>query len=272
MRPTRLVFALLILLAPMAVGAQYEGQSEDRAQNWLQNCNYRGNYDRAHFCELRNITLRPESKIYVDGRENGGVSFRGWDRNEVKVVAMIQTNADEDNQAEALAKEIRINTNGGRISAEGPSMQRRSWWSVSYEIYVPRRSNLEAITRNGGVAAADVEGDLDFQAMNGGIRVENVAGDVHGETTNGGVSALLSGSSWRGKGLDLQTTNGGVSLTLPRGYNARLETGTTNGGMNIDFPITVQGLIGKRINTQLGAGGPLVRVITTNGGVRITER
>jgi DUF4097 and DUF4098 domain-containing protein YvlB len=122
------------------------------------------------------------------------------------------------------------------------------------------------------VSAADVEGDLDFQATNGGIRVENVGGDVHAETTNGGVSALLSGSSWRGKGLDLRTTNGGVSLTIPRGYNARLETGTTNGGMNIDFPITVQGLIGKRIQTQLGAGGPLVRVVTTNGGVRITER
>ena len=268
MRPTRLVLALFILLAPLAVSAQYE----DRAQNWLQNCKYRGNYDRAHFCELRNITLRPESKISVDGRENGGVAFYGWDRNEVKVVALIQTNSDDDSQAEALAKEVRISTSGGRISAEGPSLERRSWWSVSYEIYVPRRSNLEAITRNGGVSAADVEGDLDFRATNGGIRVANVGGDVHAETTNGGVSALLSGSSWRGKGLDLRTTNGGVSLTMPRGYNARLETGTTNGGMNIDFPITVQGLIGKRIQTQLGTGGPLVRVVTTNGGVRISER
>jgi DUF4097 and DUF4098 domain-containing protein YvlB len=122
------------------------------------------------------------------------------------------------------------------------------------------------------VSAEDVEGDLDLRATNGGIRIENVAGDVHGETTNGGVSASLSGSSWRGRGLDLQTTNGGVSLTIPRGYNARLETGTTNGGMRIDFPITVQGLINKRINTQLGAGGPPVRVVTTNGGVRISER
>ena len=268
MRPTRLVLALFILLAPLAVSAQYE----DRAQNWLQNCKYRGNYDRAHFCELRNITLRPESKISVDGRENGGVAFYGWDRNEVRVVALIQTNADDDNQAEAVAKQVRISTSGGRIGAEGPSPQRRTWWSVSYEIYVPTRSNLEAITQNGGVSAADVEGDLDFQATNGGIRVANVGGDVHAETTNGGVSALLSGTSWRGKGLDLRTVNGGVSLTIPRGYNARLETGTLNGGMNIDFPITVQGLIGKRIQTQLGTGGPLVRVVTTNGGVRISER
>lgn len=268
MRSTRFVLALFILLAPLAVSAQYE----DRAQNWLQNCKYRGNYDRAHFCELRNITLRPESRISVDGHENGGVAFYGWDRSEVKVVAMIQTNADDDNQAEALAKQIHINATGGRISAEGPSLERRSWWSVSYEIYVPRRSNLEAITRNGGVSAEDVEGDLDFRATNGGIRVANAAGDVHGETMNGGVSASLSGSSWRGKGLDLRTMNGGVSLSIPRGYNARLETGTTNGGMRIDYPITLQGLIDKRIQTQLGTGGPLVRVVTTNGGVRISER
>ncbi|MDP9204872.1 MAG: DUF4097 domain-containing protein [Gemmatimonadota bacterium] len=269
MRPIPIAaLALISLLAPAAVRAQYE----DRARNWLQNCQYRGNYDRAHFCELRTLTLRPDSKISVDGHENGGVAFYGWDRSEVKVVAMIQTNADEDNQAAALAKQIRISTTGGHVSAEGPASRSRSWWSVSYEIYVPRRSNLEAVTGNGGVSAADVEGELDLHATNGGIRVDNVAGDVHGETTNGGVSAFLSGASWRGKGLDLQTTNGGIDLTIPRGYNARLETGTTNGGMRVDFPITVQGMIGKRIRTQLGTGGPLVRVVTTNGGVRISER
>jgi DUF4097 and DUF4098 domain-containing protein YvlB len=256
------------LLAPQAAPAQYD----DRAQKWLQNCQNHWNSDRARFCELRSVTLRPESKISVDGRDNGGVAFHGWDRNEVKVIAMIQANANDDDQAEALAKQVRINTNGGRISAEGPSVQRRSWWSVSYEIYVPTRSNLEAVTRNGGVSAEAVEGDLDFEAMNGGISVVNVAGDVRGETTNGGINASLTGSSWRGKGLDLQTTNGGVSLSIPRGYNARLETGTTNGGMRIDFPITVQGLIGKRIQTQLGTGGALVRVMTTNGGVRVSER
>jgi DUF4097 and DUF4098 domain-containing protein YvlB len=268
MRPTLLATLPLIgLLAPIAGRAQYE----ERAQRWLQNCENRWKSDRAQFCELRTVTLRPEAKLSVDGRANGGVSFRGWDRNEVKVVAMIQANADDDDEAQALARQVRINTSGGKINAEGPSSRRRSSWSVSYDIYVPTRSNLEAITRNGGVSAEAIEGRLDFQATNGGIRVANVAGEVRGETTNGGISASLSGSSWRGKGLDLRTTNGGVDLSIPRGYNARLETGTTNGGMRIDFPITVQGIIGKRIHTQLGSGGPLVRAVTTNGGVRIRE-
>jgi DUF4097 and DUF4098 domain-containing protein YvlB len=268
----RSISVITLTVAALALPTALIGQDDGHAQRWLQNCENNWDHDRAHFCELRNFTLRPQSKLSVDGRTNGGVSFHGWDRKEVKVVAMIQANASDDAQAEALAKQITISTDGGRIHADGPSSPRRSWWSVSYEIYVPRRSNLEAVTENGGVSAESIEGDLDFQAVNGGIRIENVAGDVRGETTNGGVSATLSGNSWRGRGLDLRTTNGGVSLTIPRAYNARLETGTTNGGMNIDFPITVQGMIGKRIQTQLGSGGPVVRVVTTNGGVRVRQQ
>ena len=52
---------------------------------------------------------------------------------------------------------------------------------------------------------------------------------------------------------------------------SRLETGTVNGGMSFGFPITVQGRLGSRVSTQLGSGGPLVRAITTNGGVRVSE-
>jgi DUF4097 and DUF4098 domain-containing protein YvlB len=269
MRPIPFVtLAIAVLAFPYALS----GQDDGHTQRWLQDCQNNWDHDRAHFCELRNFTLRPQSTLSVDGRANGGVSFHGWDRNEVKVVAMIQASANDDSQAEALAKQITVSTEGGRIHADGPSSQHRSWWSVSYEIYVPRRSNLEAITQNGGVSAESIEGDLDFQATNGGIRVEDVAGDVRGETTNGGVSATLSGNSWRGRGLDLRTTNGGVSLTIPRAYNARLETGTTNGGMNIEFPVTVHGMIGKRIQTQLGSGGPIVRVVTVNGGVQVREQ
>lgn len=99
-----------------------------------------------------------------------------------------------------------------------------------------------------------------------------VSRPVEAETTNGGVSATLSGSRWAGAGLDLGTTNGGVNVVVPRDYNAQLITGTVNGGMNVNFPITVQGTLGRTIETKLGNGGPTVRVTTTNGGVRISQR
>ncbi|HUR00004.1 MAG TPA: DUF4097 family beta strand repeat-containing protein [Gemmatimonadaceae bacterium] len=269
MRSTYFASSLLLaLLLPSAVPAQ----NDDRVERWLDNCRRGWNNDRAQFCEVRTVTLQPQSKLRVDGRENGGVAFYGWNRNEVRVVALVQAQAHDERDAAGLARDIRVLTDGGRVRAEGPSWRDGASWSVSYRIYVPTRSNLEAITQNGGVAAEQVQGEMDFQARNGGISLIDVGGDVRAETTNGGVSASLAGNTWQGRGLDLRTTNGGVSLDIPRGYNARLETGTTNGGMRVDFPITVQGTIGKRITTQLGSGGPLVRVVTTNGGVRVSER
>jgi DUF4097 and DUF4098 domain-containing protein YvlB len=268
----RSISFVTLAIAVFVLPSMLPAQDDDHAARWLQNCENNWERDRAHFCEVRNYTLRPQTKLSVDGGQNGGVSFHGWDRDEVKIIALIQANAMDENEAAAVAKQITVSTDGGRIRAEGPSFQRRGWWSVSYEIYAPRHSNLEAVTRNGGVSAESLEGDLDFQATNGGISIHDLAGDVRGETTNGGVNASLSGTSWRGKGLDLRTTNGGVSLTIPRVYNARLETSTSNGGMQIDFPITVQGLIGKRIQTQLGSGGPTVRMVTTNGGVRVRQQ
>jgi DUF4097 and DUF4098 domain-containing protein YvlB len=136
----------------------------------------------------------------------------------------------------------------------------------------PNQANLEANTENGGISADDIRGEMNFEATNGVIRLSEVGGNVRARTTNGGVVANLSGTTWQGQGLDLQTTNGGATVYVPRGYNALLETVTTNGGMQVDFPITVRGSLSRHISTQLGSGGPTVRVITTNGGVHIAER
>ena len=64
---------------------------------------------------------------------------------------------------------------------------------------------------------------------------------MNGETRNGGLNVALSGYRWDGDGLDVETSNGGVTVAIPDGYNAELETRTVNGGLRIDFPITVQG-------------------------------
>jgi DUF4097 and DUF4098 domain-containing protein YvlB len=113
---------------------------------------------------------------------------------------------------------------------------------------------------------------VELATTNGGVKLSRMAGDVEGRTTNGGIDVDLDGTGWNGSGLDLQTTNGGVKLMVPAHYNAHLETGTTNGGVKIDFPVTVQGTIGRDFSTDLGSGGATVRVRTSNGGVRITRK
>jgi hypothetical protein len=257
----------LCLLASVAAA-----QTDNRAERWRDSCERGWDDGRARLCEVRTYTISPSTRISVDGGDNGGVAFIGENRRDVRIVARVQASADDDATASEIAKQIRVFTDGGRIRSEGPSHRNHTSWSVSYDIYVPNQANLEANTGNGGISVENVRGEMNFEAGNGGIHLSDVGGNVRARTTNGGVTANLSGTTWQGQGLDLQTTNGGATVYVPRGYNALLETGTTNGGMQVDFPITVRGSLTKRISTQLGSGGPRVRVITTNGGVHIGER
>ena len=143
---------------------------------------------------------------------------------------------------------------------------------MSFDIQVPRTAMVTLRTVNGGISIDDFHGTAKFRASNGGVSLTNVGGDISGQTTNGGVTVNLEGDRWDGQGLDVETHNGGVRMTVPDNYSAVLDTGTVNGRVNIDFPITVQGRLSDRFTTTLGAGGARVRVITTNGGVTIRRR
>jgi DUF4097 and DUF4098 domain-containing protein YvlB len=263
-----------VALATLAVtaSAQRDGSQRQSAQDWLADCR-RGDRewsrDREQACDVRETTLPARGgRLNVDGGENGGVAVYGWDRNEIKIVAKIQAQARSRSDAEALLRDIAVRTSSD-IRAEGPRNGRNESWSVSFEVYAPRHADLDLRTNNGGIAIADVDGDIRFDAVNGGVRLTGLAGDVRGGTQNGGVHVALAGDRWRGQGLDVRTQNGGVRIDVPDRYNAQLETGTVNGRFDLDFPVTVSGRLGRRISTQLGSGGPAIRVMTTNGGVSL---
>jgi len=228
--------------------------------------------DRAYHCEVREETLAGGNPLDVDASPNGGIRVRGWDRGDVVLHARVVAHAETEEEARRMASEVRVETGGGQVRARGPQRGEDRQWSVSFELSVPQASLLTLRTVNGGIDVRDLRGTVTFKASNGGVRLENVGGEVRGETNNGGVNIELNGDRWDGSGLDVETNNGGVNLTMPSNYSAELETGTTNGRLRVDFPITLQGLVGKQIHTTLGAGGPKIRAMTTNGGVSIRKR
>jgi hypothetical protein len=189
----------------------------------------------------------------------------------VEVRAKVWANARSVERAQELARDVRVVANGGRLSADGPDTGRRESWGVSWELMVPHSTDLDLETHNGGITISDVRGRIRFDALNGGVHLSGTAGDVVGHTTNGGLHVELDGDGWDGLGLDVETTNGGVTVSIPRNYSAQLETRTVNGGINVDFPVTVQGRIGRSLDVRLGEGGRTVRAVTTNGGVRIVR-
>jgi hypothetical protein len=227
--------------------------------------------DRGRYCEVREQTLPARSSLSVDAGRNGGVHVQAWDRNQILVRAKVQAWDRTDADAHDLADDVKIRTDDV-IEADGPDARRRAGWSVSYEISVPRDTDLHLDAHNGGIGIDGVHGTMRFQTVNGGVHLTSVAGDIQGETRNGGVHVELAGHGWDGRGLDLRTRNGGVHLDVPDDYSAHLVTGTVNGRMRIDFPIMVQGVINRQIETDLGKGGATIRVTTRNGGVTISRQ
>jgi hypothetical protein len=259
---------LAAVIAAPALAQQRSPRFGRSADDW---CSGSSNQDRAVHCEVREATIPGVSPLDIDAGRNGGISVRGWDRGDVFVRAKIVAYGDTDADARRVAAAVRVDSAGGRVRADGPETTGDEHWSVSFEVQVPRTASLTLNTHNGGIVIEQFRGMAEFHAQNGGVMLNDVAGDIHGATTNGGLNIDLHGTQWDGAGLNVETRNGGIRLQLPANYSAELETGTTNGRVAIDFPITVQGSVGRHFTTTLGAGGAKLRAITTNGGVTIHQ-
>ena len=265
-------------IALIVIGASTSNVfAQDKAGNKYESgfCQDYGSYnsDKVQISEPREITLTATDLLEVSGERNGGVKVEAHDRADILVRACVRAHAQTDEAARNLARSVQIETSP--IIRAADATTENMWTSVSYEILVPRRTNLKIKTHNGGISIRGVTGEINFDANNGGVNLANLAGDVRGKTRNGGLNVTLSGNAWTGAGLDVETTNGGVNLSLSETYAANLETGTTNGGFKSDIAaLQIERKEPRQRTTKLTTnlnGGAPVRVITTNGGVKINS-
>jgi hypothetical protein len=273
MRLVRLSAALVLLLSPTLLAAQ---ERETDAE-WLERCRengYSSDDYRARACEVRNVPVRLSGRsIAIDGERNGGIRVFGWDGDSVRVTARMQAEGRSDADARDRLSRVRIVADGRGVRAEGPTMEgSHAGWSVSYFVFVPRRFDLDLEAHNGGLGVTGVSGKLNLSTHNGGVVLSSVGGDVRANTQNGSLNVQLTGTRWDGTGLDAETRNGSVRLTVPEQYAAQLETGTVNGSIRTDIPVTVSGRISRNLSIPLGGGGRTIRAMTTNGSVTISRR
>jgi DUF4097 and DUF4098 domain-containing protein YvlB len=260
------ILALTILT--VAASAQPQRRGSDGPS---MNCDRNGsNWNRlVTTCEIREQTIAFPGRLSVDPGMNGGVTVKGWDNASVLVRSKVESGGIDEGSAKIVGSQVQINNSGGALSATGPESSHDRNWSVSFEIFVPRQADLNLKTYNGGISITGVHGNIQFHAMNGGVSLRQLGGDVEGDTMNGGLNVDLHGDRWNGNKLSVKTTNGGVNITMPERYSAHFETATENGRLNLDFPMTVRGEIGRRLTTEIGSGGPTIHVETINGGVSV---
>jgi DUF4097 and DUF4098 domain-containing protein YvlB len=251
------------------------GFAQDKTKYEYEFCssNNWSNGDKVSANDLRETTLSA-GDIKVNSR-NGRITVKGENRSDVLLRACVRAWAKTDAEAKSTVDQIRIETSGV-ISAEIPKDTNAS---VSWEILVPNRTNLDLSSSNGRITISDVDGQIIFKTSNGRVTLSQLAGDVRGETTNGRVTVQLAGTTWNGTGLNVKTSNGRVSLNMPSNYAANVEVGTNNGRFSSDFAeLKIPAVDGKRrrggsnkVNASVNGGGAPIRVVTNNGRVSVNS-
>jgi DUF4097 and DUF4098 domain-containing protein YvlB len=272
-----LPLAALLVSAPGATVLELTERVHTRSastsqgsQDWCEDVGR--NNDRETFCEVRDLKESGASRLELLDNANGSINVTGTSGRDIVIQARVVTSAESAADARALARDVSVTLNNGRVQATGPrNLRRQSWW-ISYRVDVPSNFDLSLETANGSVAVTGVKGRIDTESSNGSLRLTDVGGRVNARTSNGSVHVALNGRRWDGEGLTVTTSNGSARVDLPEGYNARLVAGTSNGNMTLDVPVTVQGRISKNIDTTLGSGGPTIEVRTSNGSLRVGRR
>ena len=268
--PQTLLSVLAVACSTLSAAAQTASEPQFKISceegSWSQH-----NGENKRFCETRDLTMNAPAgqPLTIDGGGNGGITVRGWSGSTVRIRAKVQSWANSEAEAQSRVKGVTISTANNTLRAAAADKEEH--FSVSYEVFVPRQTALNLNTVNGGIHLEDLQSDIKFQAVNGGVSLANLGGQVTGNTVNGGLSITLTGNKWEGKGLDVETTNGGISWKLPQDYSAQLFTSTNMGHIRTTLPVTKSGMFHKELTANLGKGGAPVKAVTTNGGVSVNQ-
>jgi Putative adhesin len=158
----------------------------------------------------------------------------------------------------------------GGVDSESGNFWHNSHAKLSFFAKVPRGVILKAETTNGSVHGRDLNSVVEADTTNGSVDV-STSEWASGRSTNGHVYVTMGKADWKGE-LELATTNGGITVSLPASAEFKVRAATTNGNIHTDFPITVQGTFGtKNVSGTVGAGGRELKLATTNGGIEVRK-
>jgi hypothetical protein len=133
---------------------------------------------------------------------------------------------------------------------------------------LPRSSRLSLREINGRVHINGMEGAIQLKDVNGGAVIPQLSGELKMDGINGGIKLGLTRLA--PGGILISDVTSGVELQVAAGINANLEFGELDAQPLIEIPqLSLQRTSEKKFEGQLGAGGPVIRIMDVNGEVRI---
>ncbi len=149
--------------------------------------------------------------------------------------------------------------------------------------------SVEAQTSNGAINGSDLTGDFRLRTSNGGVRLERLKGTFDVRTSNSPITARIAEPAadrpirlttsngsveltldhYNANPVAVATSNGAITLRLPASTGARIEASVSNASVHTDFELLGRLETKNRLEGIIGAGGPLIRLTTSNGTIRV---
>lgn len=229
-------------------------------------------------------TDAPTAGGLVVRTSNGSVSIeKDPARADVEIAATVTAAALTEAEAQARLKQIQVvvaktTAQGLEISVQFPD-ERRSNEGCSFVIRVPSANGVNVDTGNGSVSLKSLDGDAVVHTSNGGVSVADQGGTVQIDTSNGEIKVERAAAAIRavtsngnitivdsmGK-VDAGTSNGEVSLRV-KDATAGFTISTSNGGVTLSLPRLMNGTVrGTTSNGRL-----LAQALSSTNPIRLTD-
>jgi hypothetical protein len=216
--------------------------------------------------EQREIDLDGIEQLRVVAGAEGGVSVRGWNKPNARLIVCRNAVAHEKSRATRLLGMIQVSHRDGEITAYGPPNDETQAWWVNLILYVPRRANIDVRATNGGVAIRNMSGRVTAHAGSGGISVAHSSGRYLISTDTGGITIdRVSGD------VDAVSREGAIALKLQAADLPTIEAKTANAGhINCTLKGCEEGTWGaNRQVLRIGGGIPHIRLTTAGAAITI---
>ena len=199
-----------------------------------------------------------------------------------KFVLKVPKRANLDNITTSNAS-IRIDSVNGnaRLKTSNGSV---NVWNVEGE--------LEATTSNASIEIGKFKGPAELRTSNGRIKAEGMEGAFNAKTSNSSIDATISSlqadrrtvlessngsinltlDKWNKNEVRATTSNSSINVRIPEDIHADLRATTSNGHITSDLAVTSNQFSKTRLAGQIGGGGPLLELVTTNGNIRLMKR
>ncbi len=183
--------------------------------------------------------------------------------------------------------------------------------SVHVDVEAPANLTLDARCVDGNLAVADLHGDLTVHTSDGNqelsgvsgslklhssdgqLRVRNASGtleartsdgnqDIAGSftalqlhTSDGSITVELAEGSQLSADSRIESSDGSVTVRLPKSFPAELAVSTSDGSIESTLPLVVDGYnskgnSGHTIRGKFNGGGSLLTIHTSDGSVHLT--